>query len=215
LYIPKFNEETDISVLHSLIKENPFGAWTTVSQGEITINHIPFVLHESRGEFGTLIGHVARKNPIWKAFSKEMQSAIVFQGHNAYISPSWYPTKHEHGKVVPTWNYAVVHAWGTPKIIEDRDWLLAHVKEMTQIHEKGQTLPWKVSDSPSEYVGKLLGLIVGIEIPISRLKGKVKLGQNRSEPDKLGTIAGLMSKGTDQAKGLADLLNKHIRETKQ
>lgn len=212
MYIPKFNEETDISALQNLIKENPLGAWTTVSQGQIMINHVPFVLHEEKGEFGTLCGHVARKNSIWDTYSKEIQSAVVFQGDDAYISPSWYPTKHEHGKAVPTWNYAVVHAWGAPRIIENREWLLGHVEEITKIHEKNQTSPWQVSDAPGEYIEKLLGFIIGIEIPITDLKGKIKLGQNRPEPDKLGTVAGLMSQGTDKTKGLADLLNKHIKE---
>ncbi len=214
MYIPKWNEETDVSVLHALIKANPFGTWATLSEGEITINHIPFVLHEERGEFGTLVGHIARNNPIWNSFSQELESAIVFQGDNAYITPSWYPSKHEHGKAIPTWNYAVVHAYGTPRIIEDREWLLAHINEITDIHESGQKLPWKVSDAPDEYIEKLLGVIVGIEIPITRLKGKLKLGQNRPEPDKLGTVAGLMSKGTDKAVGLAEMLNRHIQENK-
>ncbi|MEJ2610819.1 MAG: FMN-binding negative transcriptional regulator [Candidatus Thiodiazotropha sp.] len=214
MYIPKFNEETDVSVLHSLIKENPFGAWTTVSKGELTINHIPFVLNENKGEYGTLLGHVAKKNPIWESFSKDIESAIAFQVHDSYISPSWYPTKHEHGKAVPTWNYTVVYAWGIPKVIEDREWLLTHVEEITSIHERDQKLPWKVSDAPDEYIDRLLGFIVGIEIPITKLKGKFKLGQNRSEADKLGTIVGLVSKNTDKSKGLASLLNKHIEESK-
>jgi transcriptional regulator len=215
LYIPKFNEETDVSILHALIKENPFGAWTVVSEGEITINHIPFVLHEEKGEFGTLLGHVAIKNSIWKTFSKDFESVIVFQGEDSYISPSWYPTKHEHGKVVPTWNYSVVHAWGTPKVIDNREWLLSHVEEITNIHEQDQQLPWKVSDAPEEYIDKLLSVIVGIEIPITRLRGKIKLGQNRPESDRLGTVAGLVSKGTDKSNGLAGLLNKHINENKK
>lgn len=210
MYIPKFNEENDTSVLHSFIKENPFGAWATVSEGEITVNHIPFVLHEKEGEFGTLVGHVARANPVWKSFSTELESAIIFQGDNAYITPSWYPSKHEHGKAVPTWNYAVVHAYGTPRIVEDSEWLLAHVNEITDLHESSQRLPWKVSDAPDEFIKKLLGVIVGIEIPLTRLKGKMKLGQNRPEPDKLGTIAGLKSRGTTQASGLANLLNRHL-----
>jgi transcriptional regulator len=215
LYIPKFNEETDTSVLHSLIKAHTFGVWATISEGEIVFNHIPFVLHEHKGALGTLVGHVSRKNPIWQNLSQEPESAIAFQVNNTYITPSWYPTKHEHGKVVPTWNYAVVHAWGKARIIEDREWLLAHVNEITDIHEKDMELPWKVSDAPSGYIDKLLGTIVGIKIPISRLKGKLKLGQNRTLADKLGTVSGLMSTGSDQAQGLADMLNIHILHDKK
>jgi len=215
LYIPSFNEVNDLAVMHSLIKNHPFAMWTAMADGELVVNHIPFVLHESKGEFGTLIGHVARKNTIWQTCSREISSAIVFQGVNAYISPSWYASKHEHGKAVPTWNYAAVHAWGIPKIIEDRECLLAHVEEITDFHEKDQKLPWKVSDVPEEYINKLLAVIVGIEIPITRLQGKMKLGQNKSDADKLGMVAGLMSKHTDQTKYLAQMLNQHISESKQ
>lgn len=214
MYIPKFNEEKDISILQSFIKENPFGAWATISEDEIVINHIPFVLHEKQGEFGTLVGHVARANPIWSNFSKDIESVIIFQGDNAYITPSWYPSKHEHGRAIPTWNYAVVHAYGKPKLIEDREWLVEQINEMTDIHEVSQKLPWKVSDAPDEFIEKLLGAIVGIEIPITRLKGKMKLGQNRPESAKLGAVAGLISKGDDKSLGLASLLNHHIQMNK-
>jgi transcriptional regulator len=211
VYIPKFNEENDISVLHSLIKTHPLGTWASMSKGEIVVNHIPFVLHQERGELGTLVGHVARANPIWQDCSAELDSVIIFQSDQAYITPSWYPSKHKHGKAVPTWNYAVVHAHGKPKIIEDSKWLLEHVNELTDIHESQQNLPWKVSDAPEDYIEKLIGAIVGIEIPVNKLTGKWKLGQNRPEPDKLGTVAGLMSRDDPQSHGLAHLLNKHIQ----
>lgn len=211
MYIPKFNEESDISVLHSLIETNPLGAWVTISQGEIVVNHIPFVLHNKRGEFGTLVGHVARANPVWQNYSVDVDSVFIFEGDQAYITPSWYPSKHKHGKAVPTWNYAVVHAHGRPKVIEDSEWLAEHVNELTDIYESQQSLPWKVSDAPEEFIEKLLGAIVGIEIPVSRLAGKWKLGQNRPQADKLGTIAGLMSTDNSQAHGLAQLLDIHVR----
>jgi transcriptional regulator len=210
LYIPKFNEENDTSVLHSFIKAKPLGAWVVVSEGEINVNHIPFVLHEKKGEFGTLVGHVARANPVWSCFSEEFESVIIFQGEHAYITPSWYASKREHGKAVPTWNYTVVHAYGNPIIIEDREWLLGHINEMTDIHEAGQEYPWRVSDAPDEFIERLLGAIIGVEIPINRLKGKVKIGQNRSEPDKRGMIAGLTAKADTQAQGLAKMINEYI-----
>jgi transcriptional regulator len=210
LYVPKFNEEKDVSILHSLVKSKPLGAWTTIAGGEIAINHIPFILHEGRGELGTLVGHVARSNSIFKEFSSEIDSVVVFQGDQAYITPSWYPSKHKHGKAVPTWNYVVVHAHGIPKKIEDPEWLLQHLNELTDIHESEQKLPWKVSDAPDEFIEKLVGAIVGIEIPITKLTGKWKLGQNRPDPDKLGTIAGLMSSDGSESHGLANLLNQHV-----
>lgn len=133
---------------------------------------------------------------------------MIFQGPQAYITPSWYPSKHAHGKAVPTWNYVVVHAHGIPRAIEDRDWLLQHVTQLTTTQESGQALPWKVSDAPSDYIEKLLSMIVGIEIPIEKLVGKWKVSQNRPIPDKLGTVAGLMARDDDNSRGIADLINK-------
>lgn len=211
MYVPKFSEEKDASILHSFVKSKPLGAWTTIVDGEIVINHIPFVLHESSGELGTLVGHVARANRIWQDYSSSVNSVVVFQGDQAYITPSWYPSKHKHGKAVPTWNYMVVHAHGIPKKIEDPEWLLQHLNELTDIHEGGQSVPWKVSDAPEKFIENLIGAIVGIEIPIVKLTGKWKLGQNRSEPDKLGTIAGLMSGDDPQSHRLANQLSQHVQ----
>lgn len=211
MYVPKFNEEKDLSILHSLVKSKPLGAWTTISDGEIAINHIPFVLHENQGELGTLVGHVARSNNIYQTFARDVDSVVVFQGHQAYITPSWYPSKHKHGKAVPTWNYVVVHAHGIPKKNEDPEWLLQHLNELTDIHENEQTQPWKISDAPDEFIEKLAEAIVGIEIPITKLTGKWKLGQNRPEADKLGTIAGLKSRVDSESHGLASLLSQHVQ----
>lgn len=208
MYVPKCNEENDISVLHALIKTKPLGMWTSIVDGEIEINHIPFVLHENQGEFGTLVGHVARPNSIWAKYSKESDSVVVFQGEQAYITPSWYPSKHKHGKAVPTWNYVVVHAHGRPKIIEDPERLLNHLNELTDVHENEQALPWKVSDAPEQFIDKLSKAIVGIEIPISQITGKWKLGQNKSEPDKKGVYAGLLSTNEAEAQGLASKMNQ-------
>ena len=211
MYVPKFNEENDLSTLHELIKSKPLGMWSAIADGTIVINHIPFVLHENRGKFGTLVGHVARSNTIWKDFSEESDSVVVFQGEQAYITPSWYPSKHKHGKAVPTWNYVVVHAHGMPRKIEDPDWLLIHLNELTDIHERGQSLPWKVSDAPAEFIHQLTKSIVGIEIPINAISGKWKLGQNRPEPDKLGVIAGLRSTEEEEARRLAAKLDQHVQ----
>lgn len=210
MYVPKFNEENNLHTMHYLIRSMPLGTWSSIVDGAIVTNHIPFVLHEDRGEFGTLVGHVAKSNPIWKEFSTDSESVVVFQGEQAYITPSWYPSKQEHGKAVPTWNYVVVHAHGIPKKIEDADWLLKHLNELTDIHESGQSLPWKVSDAPDSFIDQLVQAIVGIEIPINRIIGKWKLGQNRPEADKLGVIAGLQSTNDTDALGLANRLNKHV-----
>jgi transcriptional regulator len=210
MYVPKYHEESEISVLHALIKAQPLGTWVTHSDGELLANHIPFLIDPSRGTQGTLIGHVARANPAWQSFSKTINSVVAFQGPQTYITPSWYPSKHAHGKAVPTWNYAVVHAHGMPRAIEDRDWLLQHVNQLTDVHESDQALPWKVSDAPQEFTGKLLQAIVGIEIPIAKLVGKWKVSQNRPAPDKLGVIAGLIGRDDTQSKEMASLVSQHV-----
>jgi transcriptional regulator len=214
MYIPKAHEEADIDVLHSLIRAHPLGTWVTQIDAELIANHLPFVIDTTRGEFGTLMCHVARANPVWQTHSRTIHSIITFHGPQSYITPSWYPSKHAHGKAVPTWNYAVVHAHGIPRVIENRDWLLAHVNHLTDTHEATQALPWKVSDAPAEYIERLLQAIVGIEIPIAKLVGKWKVSQNRSPADKLGVVAGLMTRDDQQARDIAELVAGSCRSTR-
>ena len=209
MYIPKLHEETDIAVLHALIRAYPLAAWVTSADGELSANHIPFLLDPTRGEFGTFIGHVARANDVWKLLAEPISSVVIFQGSESYITPSWYPSKHAGGKAVPTWNYAVVHAHGRPRAIEDRVWLLDHINQLTDTHEAGQALPWKVADAPADYIERMLGAIVGIEIPIDRLVGKWKVSQNRTMPDKLGVIGGLLQRGDDRSKAMATVVGQH------
>lgn len=210
MYIPKHHEELDVSVLHSLIQSHPLATWVTQSEGELLANHIPFLLDPTRGELGTLVGHVARANPVWQSFSTTVNSVLIFQGAEAYITPSWYPSKHAHGKAVPTWNYAVVHAHGMPRVIEDHTWLLQHLNQLTDTHEAEQALPWKVSDAPQDFTDRLLQAIVGIDIPIATLVGKWKVSQNRPESDKLGVVAGLLARGDAQSQKMATLVNQHV-----
>jgi transcriptional regulator len=209
MYLPQHFEERDLGVLHALIRSHPLSTWVTQVDGELLVNHVPFLLDPTEGEFGTLVGHVARANPVWQKFSKDLASAIVFQGPQIYISPSWYPSKHAHGKVVPTWNYAVVHAHGIPRAIEDKDWLLAHVTKLADTHESTRAVPWAVSDAPPDFIQQMLKAIVGIQIPIAKLSGKWKTSQNRSLPDKLGTIAGLTERGDADAREMAELVRRH------
>lgn len=210
MYVPKHYEVSDVSVLHALIGDEPLGAWVTEIDGELSVNHIPFLIEPHLGEHGTLTGHVAKANPVWRSFSKEKESLVIFQGPRAYISPSWYPSKSASGKVVPTWNYAVVHAYGSPRAIEERDWLLRHVSRQTDVREAGQAHPWKVSDAPDDFVEKMVAAIVGIEIPITRLVGKWKVSQNRGQADKLGAVAGLLDRGDDQSLAMAALIKQHV-----
>ena len=185
MYVPPHFAETDPGVLGALIRAHPLGTWVVPADGTLIVNHIPFLLRDD----GTLVGHVARANDVWKRLGAE--SVVVFQGAESYISPSWYASKREHGKVVPTWNYAVVHAHGTPRAIEDNDWLYALVTALTDSQESQRAEPWKVTDAPDAYVRAALSAIVGIEMPVTRLVGKWKASQNRSEADRSGVAAAL------------------------
>ncbi len=215
MYVPKHFEETDAAVLHALMRANPLGAWITLADGQLLANHIPFLLDPSRGPLGTLVAHVARANPVWRSFAKDVASVVIFQGAQTYITPSWYPGKAADGKVVPTWNYAVVHAHGLPRAIEDRDWLLQHVAAQTDVREAGQAgssklMPWKVAHAPADYIEAMLRGIVGIEIPIDTLVGKWKVSQNRTTPDKQGVIRGLLERGDDPSAEMAALIERHL-----
>ena len=209
MYVPKSFEEPDIGVLHALIRSHPLGAWVASADGALVVNHIPFLVHSADGPFGKLIGHVARANPIWKSVG-ESESVAIFQGPQAYITPSWYPTKEATGKAVPTWNYAVVHAHGVPRVIDDRTWLMNHVTELSDLHESGRPSPWRVTDAPADYIDTMLKAIVGIEIPITTLVGKWKASQNRPLEDKLGTIAGLHERADDESGKMAALVRQHV-----
>jgi transcriptional regulator len=176
--------------LRQLIRRYPLGTLITRQNGEIKVDHTPFLLDTSRSDL--LTAHVPRANPVWQGL--EGQSAtIVFHGPNAYISPSWYPSKHAHGKVVPTWNYAVVHVQGTVRVMHDAAWLTEHIDKLTDEHEQTFARTWKVSDAPTEYIDNLLKAIVGLEVSVTHIEGKFKLGQSRPEADRMGVEAGLAS----------------------
>lgn len=208
MYIPQHFEEHDVVVLQALVRSHPLGTWVTEAKGHLVVNHIPFILDSTRGPCGTLVGHVARANAVWRDASRHVESVVVFQGPQAYITPSWYPAKNEHGKVVPTWNYVVVHAHGIPVVIDDSAWLRRHVEELTRVHESRRDAPWHVSDAPSNYVDALLGAIVGIEIPIARLVGKWKASQNRPVSDRQGVITGLQGSSDPESQQMARLVQE-------
>ena len=187
---PHFREDR-IDVLHDLIRANPFATLVAFGQEGLIANHLPFVLHDDLSENGTLRGHVARANPLWKTFDPEVEALAIFQGPESYITPSWYPSKKEHGKVVPTWNYAVVHAYGCLSIVDNAAWLRAHLNEITFQQENERPVPWEVADAPKEYIERQLKGIVGIELPISRIEGKWKVSQNKKDQDRMGVSRGL------------------------
>ncbi len=209
MYTPKLHEEKRLDVLHQLIKDYPLGTLVVMGQGELVANAIPFYLDAGRGEFGTLVAHISRANPLWELPESDISALVIFQGPQAYISPAWYPSKAEHGKAVPTWNYVMVQASGKPRFIQDRAWLLAHVEELTSTHEQGRAQPWLVTDAPEDFVERLLKGIVGIEIPLKKIVGKWKVSKDRPEVDKVGIIDGLRESGKREVAAMVDLVAAH------
>lgn len=208
MYVPKQFEETRVDVLHDFIRAHPFGALVTMTPGGLDANHIPFEVDPAPGPFGTLRGHVARANPVWHDLAPGGAALVMFQGADTYISPSWYPSKVETGKVVPTWNYAVVHAHGVPRFIDDRVWLRAFVEQLTTRHEARRREPWKITDAPADFIDKQVGAIIGVEIPITRLIGKWKVSQNRPAQDRDGVIEGLVREGGHSGAAMAELVRR-------
>lgn len=203
MYLPKHFEQTDAPALHALMREHPLAALVSVLDGEPTADHVPL---QFDAQTNTLRGHVARANPLWRVAAGRPVLA-VFTGPQAYVTPSWYPSKAATHKVVPTWNYTVVHAHGVLRVVDDAPWLHALVSRLTDDHEAPRAAPWAVGDAPEDFVQQLLHAIVGIEIPVRRLVGKWKISQNRSEADRLGVAAGL-AQGADEARTLAELVRK-------
>ncbi len=208
MYIPAHFEETQIEILHQLIRNHPLGTLVTLSSDGLNANHIPLELDLEPTPFGTLRGHVARANPVWRDFNQDVEALVIFQGANSYITPSWYATKKETGKVVPTWNYAVVHAYGSLKIIDDTAWLRGLVERLTTQHEAAKAAPWKVSDAPENYIEPLLRAIVGIEILITKILGKWKVSQNQPQANRTGVIEGLREIADDNASVMAAMIEK-------
>lgn len=205
MYLPAHFEEKRVDVLHQLVRTHPLGLLVTHGPNDangLQANSIPFLIDAEPTPFGTLRGHVARANPLWREAAGS-EALVVFQGPQAYVSPGWYPSKAEHGKVVPTWNYVMVQARGRLRAIEDAAWLHALVSRLTATHEAGQARPWAVTDAPPDFVATMLGAIVGIEIELGALVGKWKVSQNRSAADRAGTVDGLAASPGEQAMQMA------------
>lgn len=210
MYVSRHHSLTDRETIFSLMETHPLGAWVCLASDGPAANHIPFFLDRDKGPCGTLIGHVARANGVWRGLDGAMPSIVIFQGPQAYITPGWYPGKHAHGKVVPTWNYVVVHAHGIARAVEDIDWKMDMLERLTNRHEAGQQMPWRIADAPASYVEQMSRAIVGIEIPIDRLEAKLKASQDEEMPDRLGTVAGLENQAHGAGDAMADLVRRAI-----
>jgi transcriptional regulator len=206
VYQPPHHREDRLEVQHSLIRAHPLGTLVTLSASGLIANHIPFILDTTAAPKGVLKGHLARANHQWRDRDAASEALVVFQGVERYITPSWYATKRETGKVVPTWNYVTVHVYGHLNVVADPQWLLAQISALTASQEASLDPPWAPTDAPLEFIEAQLRAIIGIEIPISRIEGKWKVSQNRPEADRMGVIEGLRERGDEASKAMADLV---------
>jgi transcriptional regulator len=209
MYVPAHFEESDPDRLHALIARHPLGILVTRGTSGLDANHLPFELEVRHGSLGVLNTHVARANPLWKDIASGDEVLVVFRAADAYISPNWYPSKHEHHRQVPTWNYMVAHAHGRVTVRDDERYLRGLVGRLTKHHEAAQPRPWRMGDSPQTFISEMLASIVGLEIEITRLVGKFKLGQNRETRDVLGAAQALKAQGHD---AIADAMLERIAE---
>ncbi|WJF91778.1 FMN-binding negative transcriptional regulator [Paraburkholderia bonniea] len=203
MYLPAHFEENRPEVLHRLMTEHPFATLVTHSPSGLDANHLPFHFDPAGAPLGSLHAHVARANPVWQEVAAQPETLVIFQGPAAYISPNWYPDKHETHRQVPTYNYMVVHAHGRIVVREDEKFLRGLVGRLTRTMEATEAQPWKMSDAPADFMTQMLAAIVGLEIKITRLTGKWKLGQNKAARDRLGAAAALQAHGVEQQTQLA------------
>lgn len=212
MYTPRHFNESRREVLHALIRAQPLAVVVTLSPSGLEANHIPLYLVPDEAEQGVLWGHVARPNPVWRTAAPDHEALAIFQGPSCYISPSWYPTKPVDGKVVPTWNYVVAHAYGLLRVHDDAAWVRRQLERLTEQSESTQARPWAVTDAPPAYVERLLRGIVGIELVIHRLVGQWKVSQNQPVINRRGVVAGLEATGQPAAMAMATLIKPSIPE---
>ncbi len=209
MYLPTHFEERDPERLRSFIERFPLGSLVTATESGLGANHIPFLFADSGSAAGTLHAHIARANPLWQEGVRDATALVIFHGPDSFISPSWYPSKRENARVVPTWNYAVVHVHGVLRFVDDPAWVRSHVEALTREHEGKRDAPWAVTDAPADFIEKMVAAVVGIEISITRLVGKWKVSQNRSISDRVGVVGALEREAVPSGTTIAAL----IRET--
>ncbi len=206
MYVPRYFDEPSVDVLHRLMRSRPLATLVTLSADGLNANHIPLHLSVEANPYGVLRGHVARANPIWSDCVEVVDELAIFSGPEAYISPSWYPTKAETGKAVPTWNYVVAHAYGRLRVIDDATWLRAQLDALTAHNEAAMPEPWQLADAPPDYIDKMLAAVVGIEIDIARLQGKWKMSQNQPGKNQAGVVQALRSVGDVDGMAIASII---------
>lgn len=208
MYLPRSFEETDVAALHDFVRARPLATLVTIADDGLCADHIPLLLFANEGGRTLLRGHVARANPVWRSIEARPDVLAVFQDAGRYITPSWYATKSETGKVVPTWNYAAVHACGKATVVHDPSWLHVLLTQLTATHEAARPQAWHLTDAPADYVATQLRAIVGIEIDVARLTGKWKMSQNRLARDIDGVVAGLRASTEPADTSMADEIER-------
>ncbi len=207
MYLPQSFREDRIEVQHQLIRDHSLAVLVTAGPGGLMANLIPFLIDAETSERGTLRAHLALANTQRAELAAVDECLVVFQGPQAYVTPSWYATKHETGKAVPTWNYVTVHAWGRPRLVDDPAWLRRQLDDLTRLQEAHRPIPWTIDDAPEPFVSAQMKAIIGLEIRISRIEGKWKVSQNRPQADRLGVIAGFREQG-EKGQPMADLVEE-------
>jgi transcriptional regulator len=212
MYTPKDFKVEDTAQVHALMRAHPFAILVTHGTDGLVATHLPTVLKvDDATPLGRIECHVARPNQQWRTFASDADAMMIFQGPEAYIRPGWYPSKAEHDKVVPTWNYAVAHAYGRLEVVQDQAWLLAHVSELTQQQEAPFAARWSTSDAPESYLAVMARGIVGLKFAIARLEGKAKMSQNREPRDRAGVVRGLTDRASGHDGEIASLVEKSDR----
>lgn len=214
VYIPKQFEEPRIEVMHELIRAHPLATLVTHSPSGLNANHIPLHLSESPASYGTLLGHIARANPLFNEIAEGIETLAIFHGPNVYITPSWYATKKETGKVVPTWNYAVVHAYGVLRVVDNASWLRTQLDALTDHNEASFPEPWAVSDAPADHIERIMAAIVGVEMVITKLLGKWKVSQNQPTQNQIGVISGLKASGLAESEAMVALVEARAKNAR-
>ena len=209
MYIPKDFKENNQSNLNNMIEKYPFSTLVALTATGIEANHIPLFLQTFENKT-VLQGHIAKANPLWKKVKENSEVLITFNGPNCYLSPNYYPTKKENGRAVPTWNYVSVHVKGILNFVQNNDWKIAMLNNLTDQHEARQKEPWSVNDAPQAYIEKMLSAIVGIEIDVLSMEGKWKVSQNQLDKNKLGVISGLSQETESNARKIANLVQESM-----
>jgi transcriptional regulator len=210
MYIPPAHRLPDEADIPALVARHPLAAWVCATADGMSVHHLPFILVRDADGRDTLLAHVSRANPVWRALGPAQPSVVIFRGPQAYISPGWYPGKTAHGRVVPTWNYLAAHAHGTARVVAGREGLVALLTRLTDAQEATQPAPWRVQDAPADHIDALLRAIVGIEITVQRWEARLKASQDEDLDDRRGTVAGLQAQAGDEAQRMAALVAEAI-----